>query len=73
MRQSTVARIRADLPGPPHRAVSECYPLPVVGNFHIVLDFEGACLSIASEFTVRRLWRAPSNMPARSKASQSAA
>lgn len=34
------------------------YPRSVASNFHIALEAERACISIASEFTFRRPWRA---------------
>jgi hypothetical protein len=47
----------------------EYYPQSLTRNFHIALEAERACLSIASEFTLSKPCRVSSKIPARSKVS----
>jgi hypothetical protein len=50
-------------------SMKNTYPQSLTRNFHIALEAERACLSIASEFTVSKPCRVSSKIPARSKAS----
>jgi hypothetical protein len=49
--------------------MKNAYPQSPTRIFHIALEAERACLSIASEFTVSKPCKVSSKIPARSKAS----